>query len=739
VNDIPVLDIQINDDAFTAFKRKFDDFQKQLDGTLPQWSKAGAQIQKLSADFKGLQKTVAEQRAVGKELAQHTDLAAMSAAMMGDIFLSSVRSSKSFAANIATSTLHLAKWTALTGLFSSLIGAGGLYGINRLAQGVSARRTGALGLGVTYGESASFDVAFSRLGDTQSFLAGSNEALTDVTKMTPFVALGIGSKVRGMDAANAFAEALPEIKKLVDRTPIRQLGTIEKAYDLDALGFDRQSLMRLRTMNAAEVAALVTDYHNEKDPLGIPAQTAQMWQDLDTQLGRAWTEIEVALERNLVNVTPGLTKLSGSFVKLVDTIVEDKNGKVGELLQDVGKHIEGFAKSIGSGSALQSLHTFVDNFKLAKSDFDALNSWLSSHGDVLKTVIGAAIGARVGGVFGWPGAIAGGVIGALPGTVSKFGGDIDRAMVRDAKGGAPRMYGGTPLAPGGVDPKNRGSVHTTPEDRKPGGGAYGGAYGGGSSPNRAHFGHPHDGNVIRLPDVDVHAPHNDRKHFGRRPARAQSPSDSGSPRAAGDINDYGVPHDPRFSHEAAYRDKNPFNVSLTPYGRSLGGTPDPIQGQSGHGKFPTVTAGFMAGQELLLRRYNHGRRTLADQFRAPGAWSTNPAAAQAIGRRLGIGIHDDLNLHDPAAMDRLEKALIAQEGRTGNRLLAEMGSPAHGHEWGGTAQAAEARAHHLDPSPKRPVGAGRNNLMHHPAHVGQRTASAVIVQDNTGGAVTVTR
>ncbi|MGA2637242.1 hypothetical protein [Methylocella sp.] len=49
------------------------------------------------------------------------------------------------------------------------------------------------------------------------------------------------------------------------------------------------------------------------------------------------------------------------------------------------------------------------------------------------------------------------------------------------------------------------------------------------------------------------------------------------------------------------------------------------------------------------------------------------------------------------------------------------------------------RAHHLDPPPKRPAGAGRNNLMHHPAHVGQKAPSAVIVQDNTGGAVSVSR
>lgn len=131
-------------------------------------------------------------------------------------------------------------------------------------------------------------------------------------------------------------------------------------HRLDDLGFNRQSLLELKRLPASEVASLIADYQAEKNPLGIPAQKARMWQELDTQLGRAWTEIEVALEKNLVNITPGLTKLSGSFVKLIDLIVDDKNGKIGELLTDVGKHIEGFAKSIGSGSALSSLHNFVD-------------------------------------------------------------------------------------------------------------------------------------------------------------------------------------------------------------------------------------------------------------------------------------------------------------------------------------------------------------------------------------------
>lgn len=135
-----------------------------------------------------------------------------------------------------------------------------------------------------------------------------------------------------------------------------------------------------------------------------------------------------------------------------------------------------------------------------------------------------------------------------------------------------------------------------------------------------------------------------------------------------------LPHDPNFSHSAAYRDLKPFNVNLTAHGKEMGGELDPIKGQPRHGKFPTVEAGFEAGEEALLRRYHRGSKTLHDFFDVKGRqWSTAHGASRAISKKIGEGLRKDLGLDDPAKLDRLGRALIRQEGgREGKRLLQEM-------------------------------------------------------------------
>jgi hypothetical protein len=139
-----------------------------------------------------------------------------------------------------------------------------------------------------------------------------------------------------------------------------------------------------------------------------------------------------------------------------------------------------------------------------------------------------------------------------------------------------------------------------------------------------------------------------------------------------------LPHDPGFSQEAMYRAKNPFNVNLTDYGKQLGGEitpPGGIQHQPRHATFPTMMAGFFAGMEALQNRYSRGDTTLHKLFNVPGRqWSTMPGASKIYARALGIGEHDDLQLHDPNNLKRFTRTLIQHEGKTGQRILQELPS-----------------------------------------------------------------
>ena len=172
-----VYDIDIRDGAFQKFNADFIRFQKLLKATPLDWREFAKAQQK---GVKGFQELVAlEVASIGKQklLNAAHEAAVRLTTQQATIWQSISRSTKGAAGNIASMTSQLMKWTALTSVFTGLIGAGGLFGIDRLAQSVAGGRRSSLGLGVGYGEQKAFQTSFSRVVDPDSFLSNINEAL----------------------------------------------------------------------------------------------------------------------------------------------------------------------------------------------------------------------------------------------------------------------------------------------------------------------------------------------------------------------------------------------------------------------------------------------------------------------------------------------------------------------------------------------------------------------------------
>ena len=101
------------------------------------------------------------------------------------------RSTREFAGNIATATTSILRWASITGVLSGLIGAGGLFGIDRLAIGAAGARRSSLGLGAGIGNQSAFNANFGRLVDPQSFLESVAGARFDVNRRVGLLGAGL--------------------------------------------------------------------------------------------------------------------------------------------------------------------------------------------------------------------------------------------------------------------------------------------------------------------------------------------------------------------------------------------------------------------------------------------------------------------------------------------------------------------------------------------------------------------
>jgi hypothetical protein len=208
----PILEIEVDDSAFKEFLRKFNEYQDLLKGLPDFWKAAGKEIEGQRSQFEKIRAEVAaagdSSAAIEKSQDGINKLADGVAISFGLL-----SHGKHFASNIHKSTQSLMKCTKLTSVFGGFLGAGGLYGIDRMAASVAGQRTSATGLGVSYGERASFLTNFGPLGNPEGILQGFSAGLADPVKKTQIAHL-LGHKPTG-DAAERAAEALLKFKDFV--------------------------------------------------------------------------------------------------------------------------------------------------------------------------------------------------------------------------------------------------------------------------------------------------------------------------------------------------------------------------------------------------------------------------------------------------------------------------------------------------------------------------------------------
>lgn len=363
----PILDIDVNDAKFKNFQALFDKYQTQL-GKMPgTWASVGKEAKGARGSFEAVAAALMAQNEMSRRVAKSEKEAASAAKSQALTWRGMARSTREVAGNIASATKQLLKWTALTSVFTGLLGAGGLFGIDRMALNVGAGRRSAMGLGTSYGEEKSFGLNFGRFVDPGRVLGSVSEALADPTKQTAFATLGMTRAEMSGGTASTAVNVLEHVKRWVDKADPRTMGTMANAMRLGDLGFGLEDLRRLKATSPAEFAAQRSAYGRDVGTLGLGANTQKAWQDFATQMSRAGTQIENVFVLGLTPLIEPLTRLSGALGNVVGNFLGSKSIK--EDLDAVGRSLNRFASYVGTPEFANNVRTFAEGLGVLAAKF----------------------------------------------------------------------------------------------------------------------------------------------------------------------------------------------------------------------------------------------------------------------------------------------------------------------------------------------------------------------------------
>jgi len=323
------LTVKVDDAQFQAFVRNFTNFSNQIKGLNTQFNQITGTIQKMN-------------------VATSTTLSTIKA--LGTF-------TKTLLGGVAGITKHLIRWSTLIGGIGAMLGMGaGLFGIDRLANSILAKRRMVLGLGGDYGRTQAATI-FGRgfLDNPQGIMeniaagkGGSSEQLRSLLSLgVPF---GTDKKPE---------ELLPQIiDSLHDKMKQAGPGLGLRVGQMfgGALGFSNADLLRIQNMSQQERQEFAKKIAEQGKEMDLSKKAQKGWEELALQFKAAATAIETTFGEKLADMAVPLAKVSEGFVNLVKALMQSP--MVERILKKVAEWLTKFANYLKSEDLKKDLEKF---------------------------------------------------------------------------------------------------------------------------------------------------------------------------------------------------------------------------------------------------------------------------------------------------------------------------------------------------------------------------------------------
>jgi len=405
----PTLTINVNQQQFQQFAASFGQF--------------ATQIRQLNRQFTQINQSLQQTNMLTR---------ALQGSMQGLLNVT-----KSIGSTVAGITTHFLKWSTIIGGVTALLGmGGGLFGIERLAASILAKRRLILGLGGEYGRTqAQMIYQQALVGSPQDVMRNIRLGLSgSAEQLTPLLAMGIpfGTKMTPDEVMDKIVAKLPDLLKRGG--PGKELLTA-RAYGLDKIFTDPLDLLRLSTEEGRkeyqERRKLVEMY---KEQMKISPRAQKAWVELELQFQAAKAQLISVFGEKLADLATPIKHVSEGFTHLVQILM--KSPVIQAIIAKLAKWIDALADKLknlkeqdiaefikkleGWGPTLKSfkdhMESFVHILGVVVDAIAAIWNFMRNHPILGGMLTGAVTGAGLGGAAAGPvGAGIGAVAGAAAG------------------------------------------------------------------------------------------------------------------------------------------------------------------------------------------------------------------------------------------------------------------------------------------------------------------------------------
>lgn len=392
-----IVDIDVNDDKFVAFLEKFKEYQAALEELPEAWrvlahgaTDATKETAKAKTEGDLLAKAFSEGASailsINSGLERLTDSLDRANKSQEDFnkktrsskgFLSdATKDAKSLAGHIRDATTSLLSWGGIVGLFTGVLGVGGLFGLNRLAATTGSQRFTSLGIGTSIGALDSTAINYQKaLGNPTGTLGAIRDSQMDLSKRWTFQAMGINNPDQDP------AKLLPQMIRNARDIFVKNGSTLQgaNAYGLTNF-FSLDDLNRFKNMSDEEIDAMERRAQKDAKLLQITDQQARQWQDFNVQLDYSSQSIRNAFVRGLGPLTPQLSKLSDALAGAIDTVLQSP--ELGKWIDGLAGGIERFGKYLASPEFTKDVDSFMSGIEKLGALIGKVYDWVVGKTDI---------------------------------------------------------------------------------------------------------------------------------------------------------------------------------------------------------------------------------------------------------------------------------------------------------------------------------------------------------------------
>lgn len=392
-----IVDIDVNDDKFVAFMEKFKEYQAALEDLPEAWrglahgaTDATKETAKAKAEGDLLAKAFSEGASailsINSGLERLTDSLDRANKSQEDFnkktrsskgFLSdATKDAKSLAGHIRDATTSLLSWGGIVGLFTGVLGVGGLFGLNRLAATTGSQRFTSLGIGTSIGALDSTAINYQKaLGNPTGTLGAIRDSQMDLSKRWQFQALGISNPDQDP------AKILPQLIRNARDIFVKNGSTLQgaNAYGLTNF-FSLDDLNRFKNMSDEEIDAMERRAQKDAKLLQITDQQARQWQDFNVQLDYSGQSIRNTFVRGLGPLTPQLSKLSDALAGAIDTVLQSP--ELGKWIDGLAGGIERFGNYLASPEFTKDVDSFMAGIEKLGTLIGKVYDWVVGKTDI---------------------------------------------------------------------------------------------------------------------------------------------------------------------------------------------------------------------------------------------------------------------------------------------------------------------------------------------------------------------